>query len=213
MRKLLILTIISILSFSAAAAYADDYSADANQMAREYLDHKRKMELLKRAQEESKLKQQIASQYRQCISTGIAVEECDALIANIGSTSSSVHVNPQPQDNSYFKRTDSNNEYDSESGEGSASMELLKKLQNDVEDMKSKKGRNAASPVKKSRTNVRVPKMMRVVNGKVIFKTSQGEVSVRSGDTLPGGFVLKSFSLTRAMLSLDGKRYESEISW
>lgn len=211
MRKLLILTIISILSFSASAAYADNYSADANQMAREYLEHKRKMELLKRAQEEAKLKQQIASQYKQCISTGIAVEECDALIANIGS--GSVHVNTQPQDNSYFKRTDSNNEYDSESGEGSASLELLKKLQSDVEDMKSKKTRNSTSTVKSSRTNVRVPKMMRVVNGKVVFKTAQGEVSARAGDTLPGGFVLKSFSLTRAILALDGKRYESEISW
>ncbi len=212
MRKLLILLIISI--FTVSTTYADDYSADANQMAREYLEHKRKMELLKRAQEEAKLKQQIASQYKQCISTGVAVEECDALIANIGSTSSSVHVNSQSEDNSYFKRTDSNSDYDSESGEGSASMQLLKKLQNDVEDMKSKKGRSSASPVKSSRTaNVRVPKMIRVVNGKVIFKTAQGEVSARAGDTLPGGFVLKSFSLTRAMLSLDGKRYESEISW
>ncbi len=208
MRKLLLLTIVFVLTIS--SSYADDYSADANQMAREYLEHKRKMELLKRAQEEAGLKQQIASQYKQCIATGVAVEECDALIANI-SASGAVHDNKRLQDSSYFKRTDSNSEY--ESGEGSASMELLKKLQNDVDDMKSKKSRNSNSAVKTSRTNIRVPKMIRVVNGKVVFKTAQGEVSARAGDTLPGGFVLRSFSLTRAMLSLDGKRYESEISW
>ncbi|THB69339.1 MAG: hypothetical protein D6B28_11645 [Gammaproteobacteria bacterium] len=208
MKKIILLALLS--SLFATSVIADDYSADANQMAREYLEHKRKMELLKRAQEEARIKQEIARQYKQCISTGVAVEECDALIANMGAASGSTYSAPSPSDQRYFNRTDSSGE---DSGEGSASMELLKKLQNEVEDMKAKKSRTSSQPVKANRKSVRVPKMLRVVSGKVVFKTSEGEVSARAGDTLPGGFVLQSFSLTRAVLTLDGARYESEISW
>ncbi len=210
MRKLLLLSLVTVLIVP--SVFADDYSADANQMAREYLEHKRKMELLKRAQEEARIKQQIASQYKQCISTGVAVEECDALISNMGGASGAFSDSSQSS-NTYFNRTEEKNGSTSVSEDDSASLQLLKKLQNDVEDMKAKKGRGGSTTVKAKRANVRVPKMVRVVNGKVVFKTAQGEVSARAGDTLPGGFVLKSFSLTRAILIFDGKRYESEISW
>ena len=195
-------------------AFADNYSDDANQMAREYLEHKRKMELLKRAQEEAQLKQQIARQYKQCIDTGVAVEECDAMIENMTAAVGVSNVKTQSSSPSYFQRTDSDEDKSGQpSEEDSASMQLLKKLQSDVEDMKSKKARNPTSSASTTRKSVRVPKMLRVVSGKVVFKTSEGEVSARVGDTLPGGFVLKSFSLTRSILMLDGSRYESEISW
>ena len=208
MKKIILLVIIS--SLSSVCAYADNYTNDANQMAREYLEHKRKMELLKRAKEEARIKQEIARQYKQCIATGVAVEECDALIANMGAASGSTYSAPVSRDQQYFNRTESPEE---KSNEDSASMELLKRLQSDVENMKSSKNRTSTSPAKTTRKNVRVPKMLRVVSGKVVFKTSEGEVSARAGDTLPGGFVLKSFSLTRSVLELDGARYESEISW
>lgn len=214
MKKILLIALVAILSSTSVVAFADNYSAEANRMAQEYLQHKRTMELLKRAKEEAKIKQQINREYKKCIKTGVAVEECDALIASMNAIVSPGKAPQRPQGGGYFNRTDEKKKSQGDSGEDSASMQLLKKLQDDVDDMRTKKARASAPAAKKtSRANARVPKMLRVVSGKVVFKTSEGEVSARVGDTLPGGFVLRSFSLTRAILSLDGAKYETEISW
>lgn len=215
MKKTLLIALVTILSSTSFAVFADSYSAEANRMAQEYLEHKRTMELLERAKEQAKIKQQINREYKKCIKTGVAVEECDALIASMNAIVSPGQAPQRPlQGGGYFNRIDEKKKSQSDSGEDSASMQLLKKLQDDVDDMRTKKARASAPAAKKtSRANARVPKMLRVVNGKVVFKTSEGETSARVGDTLPGGFVLRSFSLTRAILSLDGSKYETEISW